>query len=60
MFTQREELWLPRQGSWEEAVDPYDVQVSRVLARMEARVTRENKIKRVPKQQMKYNSSTSA
>ena len=26
-----EACWLPRPGSWEEAVDPYDVQWARLL-----------------------------
>ena len=29
------DLWPPRQGSWEEAVDPFDVQLSRLLSQVE-------------------------
>ena len=28
-ITARDDYWPPRPGSWEEAVDPYDVQFSR-------------------------------
>lgn len=30
-----DDYWPPRQGSWEEAVDPYDVQCSRQIDQQE-------------------------
>ncbi len=34
----RDDYWTPRPGSWEEAVDPYDVQFSRGLPRKKKKV----------------------
>ncbi len=35
MKNKHHDLWPPRQGSWEEAVDPFDVQWARLLMRTE-------------------------
>ena len=35
MKSKHNDLWPPRQGSWEEAVDPFDEQLSRLLVQME-------------------------
>ncbi len=36
MKSKHTDLWPPRQGSWEEAVDPFDVQLSRFLTQVES------------------------
>lgn len=35
MKAKHNDLWPPRQGSWEEAVDPFDVQLKRILSEIE-------------------------
>lgn len=35
MKGKQSDLWPPRKGSWEEAVDPFDVQLTRLLSQIE-------------------------
>ena len=50
-----DDCWPPRSGSWEEAVDPYDIQTSRPVAAAKKADARELPIEALADPRPQYN-----
>jgi len=54
MKGKHKDLWTPRQGSWEEAVDPFEVQLTRIMAQLEGDPKQNSQLEKVIDRYAKY------